>query len=182
MRIVQSKVLAKTAGQVDAFVDGLATLGDKLGAILWQFERKLDRAQLVAERRQTVDEGIDLACGLRQQLRLHDAHRRLGREHETGRRLVAPPRVRRGLLRAVVSAVDLDRAQATARVFQFAPLHQAVREEIGAPRREGPPAHADADAVDRAGRRGQSEVGVLGAGGRHGKRVQTHHRGRVSGA
>jgi uncharacterized protein YecE (DUF72 family) len=43
MRIVQSKVLAKTAGQVDAFVDGLSTLGEKLGAILWQFERKLDR-------------------------------------------------------------------------------------------------------------------------------------------
>ena len=43
IRIVQSKVLAKTAGQVEAFVDGLATLGDKLGAILWQFERKLDR-------------------------------------------------------------------------------------------------------------------------------------------
>jgi uncharacterized protein YecE (DUF72 family) len=43
MRIVQSKVLANTAGQVDAFVGGLATLGEKLGAILWQFERKLDR-------------------------------------------------------------------------------------------------------------------------------------------
>ena len=48
MRIVQSKVLAKTAGQVDAFVDGLATLGEKLGAILWQFERKLDRDDFAA--------------------------------------------------------------------------------------------------------------------------------------
>ena len=48
MRIVQSKVLTKTAGQVDAFVDGLATLGDKLGAILWQFERKLDRDDFAA--------------------------------------------------------------------------------------------------------------------------------------
>jgi uncharacterized protein YecE (DUF72 family) len=43
MRIVQAKVLANTLGQVEAFVGGLATLGDKLGAILWQFERTLDR-------------------------------------------------------------------------------------------------------------------------------------------
>ena len=48
MRIVQAKQLAKTAGQVDAFVEGLATLGEKLGAILWQFERKLDREDFAA--------------------------------------------------------------------------------------------------------------------------------------
>jgi uncharacterized protein YecE (DUF72 family) len=36
-------VLANTLGQVEAFVGGLATLGEKLGAISWQFERKLDR-------------------------------------------------------------------------------------------------------------------------------------------
>ena len=43
MRIVQAKVLANTLGQVEAFVGGIATLGEKLGAIAWQFERKLDR-------------------------------------------------------------------------------------------------------------------------------------------
>jgi len=43
MRIVQAKVLANTLGQVEGFVGGLATLGEKLGAISWQFERKLDR-------------------------------------------------------------------------------------------------------------------------------------------
>ena len=48
IRIVQARVLAKTAGQVDAFVEGLATLGDKLGAILWQFERTLDREDFAA--------------------------------------------------------------------------------------------------------------------------------------
>ena len=48
MRIVQAKVLANTAGQVEAFVDGLSTLGEKLGAILWQFERKLDREDFAA--------------------------------------------------------------------------------------------------------------------------------------
>lgn len=43
MRIVQAKVLANTLGQAEAFVGGLATLGDRLGAIAWQFERRLDR-------------------------------------------------------------------------------------------------------------------------------------------
>lgn len=43
MRIVQAKVLANTLGQAEGFVGGLSTLGEKLGAISWQFERKLDR-------------------------------------------------------------------------------------------------------------------------------------------
>ena len=43
MRIVQAKVLANTPGQAEAFIGGIATLGAKLGAISWQFERKLDR-------------------------------------------------------------------------------------------------------------------------------------------
>lgn len=43
MRIVQAKVLANTQGQVEAFIGGIATLGGKLGALSWQFERKLDR-------------------------------------------------------------------------------------------------------------------------------------------
>ncbi|KGQ19608.1 DUF72 domain containing protein [Lysobacter dokdonensis DS-58] len=43
MRIVQAKALANTLGQVEAFVGGIATLGAKLGAIAWQFERNLDR-------------------------------------------------------------------------------------------------------------------------------------------
>ena len=43
MRIVQAKVLANTLGQVEAFVGGISTLGAKLGAVSWQFERKLDR-------------------------------------------------------------------------------------------------------------------------------------------
>jgi uncharacterized protein YecE (DUF72 family) len=43
MRIVQAKSLANTLGQAQAFLGGLATLGDKLGAVSWQFERKLDR-------------------------------------------------------------------------------------------------------------------------------------------
>ena len=44
-RIVQSKVLARTGGQVEDFVGGIAALGDRLGPIVWQFEKgtELDR-------------------------------------------------------------------------------------------------------------------------------------------
>ncbi|QSX76996.1 DUF72 domain-containing protein [Agrilutibacter solisilvae] len=44
MRIVQSKVLAKAAGQVEDFLGGIASLGDRLGPVVWQFETpRLDR-------------------------------------------------------------------------------------------------------------------------------------------
>jgi uncharacterized protein YecE (DUF72 family) len=48
MRIVQAKQLATTGGQVEAFVGGIAELGDKLGPIVWQLERRLDRDDLAA--------------------------------------------------------------------------------------------------------------------------------------
>jgi uncharacterized protein YecE (DUF72 family) len=38
-RITMSRTLANTGAQVDAFLGDLATLGDKLGPIVWQFER-----------------------------------------------------------------------------------------------------------------------------------------------
>jgi len=43
-RITMSRVLANTGAQVDAFLGDIATLGDKLGPIVWQFEppRRLD--------------------------------------------------------------------------------------------------------------------------------------------
>ena len=50
-----------------------------------------------------------------------------------------------GLLRAVVGAVDLDRAQAPARVLELARLRQPCGIEIVAPGLEGPAAHADAN-------------------------------------
>ncbi|NLA67151.1 MAG: DUF72 domain-containing protein [Gammaproteobacteria bacterium] len=50
MRIVQSRVLAKTGGRVDDFVDGIAALGDRLGPLLWQFDSRggLDRDDFAA--------------------------------------------------------------------------------------------------------------------------------------
>ena len=39
MRIVQARALARTGGQVDDFLGGIAALGDRLGPIVWQFDR-----------------------------------------------------------------------------------------------------------------------------------------------
>lgn len=45
MRIVQSRRLAATGGQVEDFIGGIAALGDRLGPLLWQFDQgpPLDR-------------------------------------------------------------------------------------------------------------------------------------------
>lgn len=49
MRIVQTRTLARTGAQVEDFVAGIATLGDRLGPLLWQFDRKLqDRDDFAA--------------------------------------------------------------------------------------------------------------------------------------
>jgi uncharacterized protein YecE (DUF72 family) len=47
-RIPRSRVLAKTGAQVEDFLEGIATLGPKLGPIVWQFEpdRRPDRGDL----------------------------------------------------------------------------------------------------------------------------------------
>lgn len=42
-RITMSRTLGKTGGAIDDFVGGIATLGAKLGPIVWQFEGKIDR-------------------------------------------------------------------------------------------------------------------------------------------
>ena len=38
-RIMQSRVLEKTGGQVEDFLGGIASLGDRLGPIVWQFDK-----------------------------------------------------------------------------------------------------------------------------------------------
>src|SRR6478752_4461231 len=49
-RITMARALANTGPQVDAFVGDIATLGDKLGPIVWQFDpqRRLDADDLSA--------------------------------------------------------------------------------------------------------------------------------------
>jgi uncharacterized protein YecE (DUF72 family) len=39
MRIMQSRTLAKTGPQVEDFLGGIAELGDRLGPLVWQFDR-----------------------------------------------------------------------------------------------------------------------------------------------
>lgn len=49
-RITMSRVLANASAQIDAFLGDIVTLGDKLGPIVWQFERgrRLDREDFAA--------------------------------------------------------------------------------------------------------------------------------------
>ena len=49
-RIMQARVLAKTGGQVDDFLGGIATLDAKLGPIVWQFDKgqRIDREDFTA--------------------------------------------------------------------------------------------------------------------------------------
>ena len=50
MRIMQSRVLAKTGPQIEDFLGGIASLGDRLGPVVWQFDvgRKLEREDFTA--------------------------------------------------------------------------------------------------------------------------------------
>lgn len=44
-RITQSRVLARTGGQVEDFLGGIASLGDRLGPVVWQFDRSSQLAR-----------------------------------------------------------------------------------------------------------------------------------------
>ena len=50
MRIVQAKSLAKTGAQIQDFLGGIAELRDKLGPVVWQFDKgpPIDRAEFAA--------------------------------------------------------------------------------------------------------------------------------------
>jgi uncharacterized protein YecE (DUF72 family) len=50
MRIMQSRVLANAGAQVEDFLGGIASLGDRLGPVVWQFDigRKLEREDFTA--------------------------------------------------------------------------------------------------------------------------------------
>src|SRR5690606_34085944 len=123
--------------------------------------------QAVAEFRDSAREVLDLRRGPVQRARLGDALGGLGGEYEAGRRFVAPLRIGRRLLRTVVGAVDLDGRKLAAGVFQLAPLDQALRIEVVAPRRVGPAADANADAVDRQ----YAAAGRIQAQAAHGARL-----------
>ena len=49
-RIMQARVLAGTGAQVEDFIGGIATLGDRLGPLVWQFDRgvRIDREDFAA--------------------------------------------------------------------------------------------------------------------------------------
>lgn len=49
-RIMQSRALARTGGQIEDFLGGIASLGDRLGPVVWQFDKgtELDRKEFAA--------------------------------------------------------------------------------------------------------------------------------------
>jgi uncharacterized protein YecE (DUF72 family) len=50
MRIMQSRVLARTGAQIDDFLGGITSLGDRLGPVVWQFDigKTLEREDFTA--------------------------------------------------------------------------------------------------------------------------------------
>jgi len=114
-------------------------------------ELPVDRTQAVAELGETAEhEILDRLAGAGQFRSLRGVARRLQRKHETRRRLLAPGRVDRRLLRAVVGAIDLDRGQLATGVFELAPLHEPRGIEVLAPEHVRPAAGAGADVRVRA--------------------------------
>src|SRR5262249_23610268 len=104
------------------------------------------RSELLAELEHPgCEEPLDRLAGTGKLAPMRRKPRALDREHEVVRRLVAPAAKARGLLRAVERAVDLDRGQLSAGVFELARLRQTLGIERPAPRRERPAADADAD-------------------------------------
>src|SRR5260370_30851871 len=75
---------------------------------------------------------------------------------EAIRNLRRPLAKGRRCLRAIESAVDLDRSEVARGVAEFLRMRQAIGIEHAPPRREGPTADAD---VDMCGRLGLSQLG-----------------------
>src|SRR5690349_18076896 len=79
------------------------------------------------------NEALDRLARFRQHAAIGAEARALYREDEALRRLIAPAREALGLLAAVIGAVDLDRGQMLARIFELALLGEALGIERAAP-------------------------------------------------
>ena len=102
-----------------------------------------------------IQKAFDGIAGLGEHAAVHRKTRTFQREHEAVRHLARPLAKRRRRLRAIESAVDLDRGQPLARIGQLFRMRETLRIKDPAPRREGPAADADADL---AGFHGHSTV------------------------
>ena len=121
--------------------EGLEVLGVEL---LGAHELPVDRPQPVAQLDQAlVDETLDRFAGLGQHAAVGAEARGLHREDEAVRRLVAPLGPARRLEARIIRAVDFDRGELAAGVFELALLREIVGIEHAAPRLEGPAADAD---------------------------------------
>src|SRR6185312_7250484 len=106
----------------------------------------VDRPKLILQlQHATAQEALDSRSGLREGATMSRIARRLQGEDKPIGCLVPPFCKRRRLLRAVKSAIDLDRGKLTGSVFQLTLLWQGVRIESTTPRLVGPAANADSD-------------------------------------
>src|SRR6185437_2040575 len=109
-------------------------------------ELPVDRSELGLEFGHAgLEEAFDRFARFAENAAVDGEARPLDREHEIVRHLVAPFDEARRLLRAVIGAVDLDRGQLRARIFEFARLRQTFGKERASPGLEGPAADADPD-------------------------------------
>src|SRR6185437_6794106 len=107
-------------------------------------ELPVDRAEPVAQFVHALtDKTLDRFAGTSELAAIGAVARRLHCEDEARRGLAAPLRPAVGFEGRVIGAVDLDRSEMLAGIFELALLRQAFRVEDAAPRLEGPAADAD---------------------------------------
>jgi hypothetical protein len=105
-----------------------------------------DRPELGLELRYAArKEALNRITGLGEDAAMGGVARPLEREHEIVRRLARPFAEAVRLLRAVERAVDLDRGQLAAGIFELARLCEPLGVELPAPGGEHPAADADTD-------------------------------------
>src|SRR5271170_3136755 len=138
-----------------AIPDALRQQREKAGEILaieflGRCELPIDRTELVAELEHAAGEEAGYrVAGFGQQASIGGEARPLHREDEVVGRLLPPLHEAFGLLGPVIGAVDLDRRELAARIFELALLRQPLRIEDAAPWLESPAADADANFTDR---------------------------------
>src|SRR5271165_3550778 len=128
----------RAAGAKSAEVVGVESLGRR--------ELPVDRAELAFELGHAgCEEPLDRGAGFGEDAAVGGEARALHRKDEVVRRCVAPFPEAVGGLGAVIGAVDLDRGELSAGVFEFARMGQALGIEGPAPWLVVPAADADLD-------------------------------------
>ncbi len=141
---------------------GLEVLGiEFLGA----HELPVDRAEAILQLDQSLrHETLHRFTRVGQHAPVGAEARGLDREHEPVGRVVVPLGPARGLEARIVGAVDLDRGELAAGIFQLALLREVFRIEDAAPWLEGPAADADKEIFSTHGAEYSATLGGTACG------------------